>query len=85
MAGHVEPLSNLAQRYNAGDTIVSFARFENNSNFGKRSLEISNVHSKARPNFKRTIKPSESEWNVLVRGADAVVNHRGRLEKSSRE
>ena len=78
LEANVELLSNLAERYNAGDTIVSFARFGNNSNSGERRLEISNIRYSAlqEPVSKLItlmIKSSESEWDTLVRGANTVV------------
>tara|TARA_Y100001934_G_scaffold98952_1_gene121797 strand:- start:176 stop:1303 length:1128 start_codon:yes stop_codon:yes gene_type:complete len=80
LGANVESLSDLADRYNAGDTIVSFARFGNSFNFGKRRLEISNVRystfQEPVPNLiTLMIKPSESEWDAMVRGANAVVKH----------
>ncbi len=78
LEANVELLSNLAERYNAGDTIVSFARFGNNSSLGKRRLEISNILYSAfqepvPKSITLTIKPSESEQDTLVRGATTVV------------
>ncbi len=81
--GDVDRLTGLAVRYNAGDTIVSFARLGLAPGSTGRRVEISSTRFSARHDPMTDLvsfnqQTGESEEALLVRAADAVAS---RLEE----
>lgn len=81
--GSVDRLTGLAVRYNAGDTVVSFARIGPDSRPGGRRLDVSNTRYSSRREPVTDLvslvgKPGESDEALLLRGADLVAE---RLEE----
>jgi len=76
--GDVDRLTGLAVRYNAGDTIVSFARLGLAPGAAAKRVEISNTRFSARREPSTDLvsfnqQPGESEEALLVRAADQVA------------
>jgi len=78
MRGDVDRLTGLAVRYNAGDTIVAFARSGLAAGGTGRRIDVSVTRFSARSEPETDLialnqQPGESEAALLVRAADAVA------------
>ena len=78
VSGDVDRLTVLAERYGAGDTVVSYARIGQDPKSGDRRLEISNTRysSRQEPVTDLVALPLTSSENVealMLRAVDAVA------------